>query len=239
MGAGGGRHRRPPPRTLGKLFAHPGFLTRATLEGERDSYLSALKLYLVANVAVFLVGPYIGVFAFELDAFLRDAPIYRAFVERELLGLGMSREAYELRFNFTIAQHAPTFIVLVIPALAGVYKALLPNRLFGEHLVHATDFLAWVILALPLGVILVRLIAIPLESLVEDRTVDLVAMNAVLAGLIGLIGWYVGRSLRTVFGLRGAGLWTRTVLIAAGLVGLLTAYSHFLFWSTVVAVRLS
>ena len=37
------------PRTLGKLFAHPGFLTRATLEGERDAYLSALKLFLVAN----------------------------------------------------------------------------------------------------------------------------------------------------------------------------------------------
>ena len=45
------------PRTLRKLFAHPGFLTRATLEGERDAYLSALKLYLVVNVAVFLVGP--------------------------------------------------------------------------------------------------------------------------------------------------------------------------------------
>ena len=31
------------PRTLRKLFAHPGFLTRATLKGERDSYLSALS----------------------------------------------------------------------------------------------------------------------------------------------------------------------------------------------------
>ena len=226
------------PRTLRKLFAHPGFLTRATLEGERDSYLSALKLFLVANVAVFLVGPYVGVFAFEFDAFLREASFYRAFVERELLGLGMSSEAYELRFNFTIAQQAPTFIFLVIPALAGVYKALFPNRLFGEHLVHATDFVAWVILVMTLVMIFMRLIAIPLEALVEDQTVALMA-NAVLAGLIGLIGWYVSRSLRTVFGLRGAGLWTRTVLIAAGLVGLLTAYSHFLFWSTAIAVHLS
>ena len=31
----------------------------------------------------------------------------------------------------------------------------------------------------------------------------------------------------------------RTALIAAGLVGWLNAYSFFLFWSTLVAVRLS
>ena len=116
------------PRTFGKLFAHPGFLTRATLEGERDAYLSALKLYLVVNVAVFFIGPYIGAFAFDLGGFLDEraatSPFFRAFVERELLGLGMSAEAYRLRFDFTIAQHAPTFLFLLIPAIAGATKAL-------------------------------------------------------------------------------------------------------------------
>ena len=84
-----------------------------------------------------------------------------------------------------------------------------------------------------------RLIQIPLESLLDDQTMGQMMENLVVIGLFGLAVWYVSRSLRTVFRLRGVGLWTRTVLIAAGLVGLLTAYSHFLFWSTVIAVRLS
>lgn len=65
-----------------------------------------------------------------------------------------------------------------------------------------------------------------------------IATGAVVAALIGLIGWYLSRSLRTAFGLGGVGLWARTVLIAAALVVLASAYSQFLFWSTVVAVRL-
>ncbi len=227
------------PRTLGKLFAHPGVLTRAALEGERGTYLSALKLFLSANVAVFLVGPYIGAFAFELEAFVQESAFYRAFVERELLDLGMSAEAYGLRFDFTIRQHAPTFIFLVIPAMAGVYKALLPDRLFGEHLVHATDFVARFILVVLLAVIFMRLAGISGETLLDNPTVSLVANGTVLAGFIGLIGWHVSRSLQTVFGLRGAGLWTRTAVVAVGLAGLLYGYSQFPFWSTVVAVRLS
>ena len=231
------------PRTFGKLFAHPGFLTRATLEGERDAYLSALKLYLVVNVAVFFIGPYIGAFAYELNGFLdENAPFssfFRAFVDEELLRLGMSAEAYGLRFDFTIAQHAPTFLFLIIPATACVTKALLPKRLFGEHLIHATDFFAWTLLVFLLGVIFMRVMGVPLDALLDDPVVSRIATGAVVVALIGLIGWYLSRSLRTVFGLRGVGLWTRTVLIAAALVVLVSGYSQFLFWSTVVAVRLS
>ena len=129
---------------FGKLFAHPGFLTRATLEGERDAYLSALKLFLVANLVVFLVGPYVGAVAFGLDGYLDErvasSAFFRPFVERELLALGMSAEAYELRFDFTIEQHAPTFFFLMIPAIACLTKVLLPGRLFGEHLVVRNGF---------------------------------------------------------------------------------------------------
>ena len=231
------------PRTFGKLFAQPGYLTRATLEGERDAYLSALRLFLVANLVIFLVGPYVGAVAFGLDGYLDErvasSAFFRAVVERELLDLGMSAETYELRFDFTIAQHAPTFFFLMIPAIASLTKVLLPGRLFGEHLVYATDFVAWVLVVILFGNIFMRVMGIPLESLLEDPVLSRVATLAVVAALIGLTTWYLSRSLRTVFGLRGAGLWTRTVLIAAGLVAWLNAYSFFLFWSTVVAVRLS
>lgn len=228
------------PRTFGKLFAQPGFLTRATLDGERDAYLSALKLFLVANLVVFLVGPYVGAVAFGLDGYLDErvasSAFLRPFVERELLDLGMSAETYELRFDFTIEQHAPTF--LMIPAIAILTKVLLPRRLFGEHLVYATDFVAWVLVVILFGNIFMRVMGVPLDSLLEDPMVSRVATLAVVAALIGFTTWYLSRSLRTVFALRGAGLWTRTALIAAGLVGWLYAYSFFLFWSTVVAVRL-
>ena len=229
------------PRSLGKLFAHPGFLTRAALEGERNAYLSALKLYLVVNLT-FFVGPFIGAFAYQLGGFLdENAPFssfFRTFVEEELLRLGMSAEAYELRFDSTIAQHAPTFLFLIIPAIASLTKALLPKRLFGEHLIHATDFLAWTLLVFLLGVTFMRVMGVPLDSLLDDPVVSQIASWTVVAALIGLIGWYLSRSLRTTFGLRSAGLWTRTVLVAAALVVLISAYSQFLFWSTVVAVRL-
>ena len=95
------------------------------------------------------------------------------------------------------------------------------------------------ILVVLLAVTFMRLADIPGETLLDNPTVSLVANGAVLAGLIGLIGWYVSRSMQTVFGLRGAGLWTRTAAVAVGLVGLLYGYTQFLFWSTAIAVRLS
>lgn len=101
------------------------------------------------------------------------------------------------------------------------YKALLPDRLYGEHLVHPTDFVAWFILVVLLAVIFMRLAGIPGEALLDNPTVSVVANGVVLAGLIGLIGWHVSRSMQTAFGIRGAGLWTRTAAVAAGLAGLL------------------
>ena len=173
------------PRTFGKLFAQPGFLSRATLAGERDAYLSALKLFLVANLVVFLVGPYVGAVAFGLDGYLDErvasSAFFRAFVERELLDLGMSAETYELRFDFTIAQHAPTFFFLMIPAIASLTKVLLPSRLFGEHLVYATDFVAWVLVVILFGNIFMRVMGIPLDSLLEDPMVSRIATLAVVA----------------------------------------------------------
>ena len=163
----------------------------------------------MANLVVFLVGPYVGAVAFGLDGFLDErvasSAFFRAFVERELLDLGMSAETYELRFDFTIAQHAPTFFFLMIPAIAILTKVLLPSRLFGEHLVYATDFVAWVLVVILFGNIFMRVMGIPLDSLLEDPMVSRVATLAVVAALIGLTTWYLSRSLRTVFGLRGAG----------------------------------
>ena len=227
------------PRTLAKLFSDPGYLARASVDGERDAYLSALKLYLVANVLVFLVGPCIGAFGYTLAGFVDELSAYRGFVEREQLHLAMSAAAYEARFNVTIAQHAPTLIFLVIPAMAGITKALLPRRMFGEHLIHATDFVAWTILTLVLGVVFMRVMGLLLGPVLNDPTVSWAASLAVVGALTGLAGWYLSRSLRAVFGLRGAGLRTRTVLLALALVGLLVGYSHLLFWSAALTVRLA
>lgn len=92
---------------------------------------------------------------------------------------------------------------------------------------------------LVLGVVFMRVMGLPLGPVLDNPTVSLVATSAVASAVIALAGWYLSRSLRTVFGLRGAGLWTITVLVVLALVGLLAGYSHLLFWSTALAVRLT
>ena len=211
------------PRTLGKLFAHPGFLTRATLDGERDAYLSALKLYIVANVAFFLFDPALNLFPLELEEFLRD-PSRQAVIEQERLQLAMSAEAYEVLFNCTIRQQASTFVFLLIPAVATINKALLPDRPFGEHLIYATDFLAWLLLLVPLLVIVTSWVGIGLP------------WAARLLRLLTL--WYAYQSLQAAFELSETVHWLKTLIVAASVIGMMLAYPYFLYWSTLTALRL-
>ena len=42
-------------RTLRLLLAHPGALTRAVIEGRRDSYVRSVRLYLLCSILYFLV----------------------------------------------------------------------------------------------------------------------------------------------------------------------------------------
>lgn len=211
------------PRTLGKLFAQPGFLTRATLDGERDAYLSALKLYIVAHVAFFFFEPALNLFPLELEEFLRDAS-RQAVVEQQRLQLEMSAETYEVLFNSKIRQQASTFVFLLIPAVATINKALLPARPFGEHLIYATDFLAWLLLVVPLLVIVTSSVGIGLGWV------------AMLLRLLTL--WYAYQSLQAAFELREAVHWLKTWMVAAGVIGMMLAYPYFLYWSTLTALRL-
>ena len=42
-------------RTLRLLLAHPGALTRAVIEGQRNSYVRSVRLYLLCSILYFLV----------------------------------------------------------------------------------------------------------------------------------------------------------------------------------------
>ena len=140
----------------------------------------------MANLVVFLVGPYVGAVAFGLDGYLDErvasSAFFRPFVERELLALGMSAETYELRFDFTIAQHAPTFFFLMIPAIACLTKVLLPGRLFGEHLSTQRISLRGSFVVILFGNIFMRVMGVPLESLLDDPVVSQVATLALWPG---------------------------------------------------------
>ena len=48
------------PRSLRRLLFSPGFLTREHVEGRRVPWLSPLKLYLLASVAMFTVSALVG-----------------------------------------------------------------------------------------------------------------------------------------------------------------------------------
>lgn len=223
------------PRTLGTLFRSPGLLARAEIAGGRGEYSSALQLYLVANLVFFLVGPTVGLLNFRLVGFL-GIPFYADVVSREIGHLGMSLAVYAVHFDTTVRFRQPTFVFVLVPGLAAVGKAVLPRRLFGEHLILFTDFFAWLLLVTPAVMLVVRLLVGPLSALLGDR-----AGAALVAGLLvtilGLMVRYLSRSMQGAFGLSGWGAWLRGLAITAGLIALVVVYAHVLFWSTVISLH--
>jgi hypothetical protein len=126
------------PRSFRRLFFSPGFLTREYLAGRRVPWLTPLRLYLIASVAMF------GVLATVGDKGGVELTITgdRQEVTERIRSFGFASEA-ELRAAIDAARYTwmPRVMFLLVPCFAGLVALVRrrAGRRFPAHFVFALE----------------------------------------------------------------------------------------------------
>jgi len=132
-------------KTLRRLLFSPGFLTREHVEGRRIAWLSPLKLYLLASVAMFTVSALAGSYS-EIRLTTSDvAAVNQELQESGYASIGELQRAIETaRLTWL-----PRVLFVLVPLFAGLVALLerRSRRHFPSHLVfalhvHAAGFVA-------------------------------------------------------------------------------------------------
>jgi hypothetical protein len=154
-------------RTLRALFLQPGLLTTEFLAGRRRTYTPPLRLYLVISVLFFVLAAWLAGRGVLLDS-----------------GQSIDKDAAsQARF---LSDDLPRLMFVLLPMFAAFLKAVIPRRLYFDHIIfslHLHGF-AYVVLALML----------PLENVGHWLAIG---MQVLL--LAYLIGYFV-MSVHRVYG---------------------------------------
>ena len=198
------------PRSLRRLFFSPGFLTREYLAGRRVPWLTPLRLYLLASVAVFGVLAMVGDQGGVQLTFTGDS----AEVAEKVRSFGFASQA-EMRAAIDAARYTwmPRMMFVLVPFFGWLVSRVRrrAGRRFPAHFVfalevHAATFGAQA-LAKGLAAMSPPLVARGLDSLLD----------------VYILG-YIFLALRTVYGgTRWQAARDTVVLSATYLVALLTA----------------
>lgn len=138
--------------TFRRLIFSPGYLTLAFAEGRRKPYLAPVQLFLLANLAYFLLQPlstYTG-FNTPLDSQLERQAYSSALPVAEWVAAataqsGLDAAAFEVVFNNQSELLARTLVFFMVPLFALVLALFMLGRRrpFVDHLVFAVHFYAF------------------------------------------------------------------------------------------------
>lgn len=221
-------------RSFRALLARPGELTRAYFSADRDRYLKPLQIFLFCNVFYFFAQPLVGwnTLTSPLSIHVR-ATLYSAWarrlVEAEIRRRSVSPEIYAAEFDAVIAGHAKTLVIALVPLFALLAAALLwrRRRYFVEHLVFATHFIAFLLLALPPLLWVVTLmgragLAVGIDPAVLQFFLDAWPLFFALAA-------YLWMALRRAYSLSPVGAGIVAAALSFGTLLVLTVYRLVLF----------
>ena len=152
-------------RSLKTLVVRPGQLTLDFVQGRRVRHMRPFALFVIVNLVAFfalLTNP----FSIPLKNYVTYTPFTNFnTVERvnaKVAAEGISYGEYERRFNASAHGASKTLLIVFIPVYALLFGLLLINkkRTAVEHLLFATHYMAFVLVAFLLTMYLVML---PLE----------------------------------------------------------------------------
>lgn len=229
-------------RSFALLFTKPGFLTAEYLRGCRKRYLHPFQLFFVANLIYFVVQPYTGVSGLRttLDIQVKMMP-YRNFASRlvahRLAVKGISFEQFSRSFDHLVDVQARS-LVLVMVLIYAVILAVLQWRkkqFFGQHLVFCLHFMAFVLLAIFIGLysgvsLVLKLVAsfgVHLPPVNWDRYIFSLGLLFMLL--------YAFRTLRVVYRDLVVFSLAKALVLAASFLYVLNTYRFVLFITALYA----
>jgi hypothetical protein len=132
-------------RSLRALLLHPGQLTRDHFDGKRERYVAPFQLFVLFNVAGWLITPYAHVGGFTI-ILGQQISLFRDFWARALpwraAKLGLSIDQFSQHAASVIPAQNKLAILCLVPMFALGTAAVLSGRKyrFVQHLVFTTHF---------------------------------------------------------------------------------------------------
>ena len=228
-------------RSIMALLSKPGLLTRDWFEGRRGRYVKPFSLFLLLNVAFFLVQPHTALLSYRYSSYVYGnsaAARHRvALAEKQRTRLGDNAEQFVIRFNAGLQDQKKSLLVFCIPVVAIGLTVMYAwrRRFFAEHLVFSVH--AYAFLLVFMGVVLpaisflatsvTRLLGWPADRLHWFQTDD--GFTVILALVLGS---YLYLALRRVYGDGRLPALLRAVVLFLLIGGLMNVYHDVLFYTT-------
>lgn len=246
-------------RTLRALVTRPGLLTTEYLAGRRTRYTRPLQLFLLINLAFFLLANAIGTFRWPLAKYAHgevSAYVFSDTTRVQALAAAKARRErvsdaeFARRFDAASAAQQSVWL-LTAPLLAGVLALLYARRRrpYVHHLVFAVHLLSFLLLSLvtTLGGLVAGLTGLvrlaraadpaPGVAAAVDKFVRVVQMESVWGNaLLAATAAYLFLALRRVYPERWPWTVARALLLAAVIPMLTNVYRDLLFLITYLSV---
>lgn len=205
-------------RTLRRLVFSPGYLTQAFADGARKPYLGPVQLFLLANLAYFLLQPFSTFSAYNVSlenqrsrqAYSTVLPVAE-WADAAATNAGLDAATFETVFNNQSELLARSLVFFMVPVFA-VFMSLFMldrGRPFVDHLVFSLHFFAFDLLVLHCAVLMVwPHLVIPVTNLIPGAAAGS-GLPALLASVILELGAsllvtvpYLNFAYRRFYGLR-------------------------------------
>lgn len=222
-------------RTLKTLLFRPGQLTAEYVLGRRVIYMKPLGLFLVVNLAFFLLASY-NVFNQPLSSFLNYAN-YTAFGTKQAVQNALDHthhtlDTYQPVFDASMKASSKTYLIVLIPLYALIFGVLMwpARRTWIEHLIFSTHFLSFVLIFFLLQQLLVVLPIIGLIGLHQWEV-----RGDLITSLLGLafVGFYLARGFKRFYGTGPVWSAFAAILSTVLFMGVVMAYRLLLFYKIV------
>ena len=229
-------------RSVVALLTKPGLLTREWFEGRRGRYVKPFSLFLLLNVAFFIIQPHTQLLSYKFQNYMTgsDAGALRriALMKQKRADLGDTPQQFETRFNAALQDQKKSLLIFDIPVLAIVIALVYAwrRRYFAEHLVFSIHIYAFLLFFLGVMVPLVysgifRLLSAAGVSRVSLQRMDGDAAISVL--LLAVMGPYIYVALRRVYNDNRLGAVVRTAILFMAIGQLTDVYHDVLFYTTI------
>ena len=147
-------------RTLARLFTSPGTLTREFLAGRRVPYMQPFQVYLLAAAVFFLVNSFRPFVRVDLETRQIRSSLSIASAAgdigpdevQQLAARGISLDVFKERFQNTVQQNLPTFMIgsIVLFALTLALFYIFSNRNLLAHIIFSLHWCAFYLLLMVL-----------------------------------------------------------------------------------------
>lgn len=232
-------------RSIVALLTKPGLLTKEWFEGRRGRYVKPFSLFVMLNVAFFIVQPHTQLLSYQMSQYVygsgAEAQHRRDLLERRRARSKDSPDQFEVRFNASLQDWKKSLLIFCTPILAVVLTLLYTRqrRFVAEHFVfsvHAYAFLLVVLAAfIPLfykvmipGVVLLGVPESSLSWLDGDQGIGFI--------LALLMCSYLFVALRRVYGDGRIAAALRAVVLFAVIGKLVNVYHDVLFYTTLYSL---